>query len=237
MTSDPVSRTMAETTRLLEKMWRRRDRRRAADVGLLRTIINQLYNPSTGTIHGPALPPLGGDVTGPPGANTVTKIQNQPVSTTDPTTGQTLVWDGSAYVPTTPAGASFDDSATPADLAVAAATGDDTFAARRDHVHLDPVIAHAAAADPHAGYVLESLLDAKGDLIAASADNTPGRLTVGTDGYVLTADATQALGVKWAAASGASATRWEILTDGSLDGFVWAESGGVHSLIYTEVPV
>ena len=122
------------------------------------------------------------------------------------------------------------------DLAAAAATGDDAFAARRDHVHLDPVIAHAAAADPHTGYLLESLLDAKGDLIAASADNTPGRLPVGTDGHVLTADSAEVLGVKWAAASGSSSSRWEILTDGSLDGFVWAESGGVYSLIYAEMP-
>jgi hypothetical protein len=44
-----------------------------------------------------------------------------------------------------------------------------------------------------------SLLDAKGDLIAASANDTAARLGVGSDGQVLTADAAQALGVKWAA--------------------------------------
>lgn len=36
--------------------------------------------------------------------------------------------------------------------------------------------AHVAAADPHTGYVLESLLDALGDLYYASADNTPAKL-------------------------------------------------------------
>src|SRR5262245_10667970 len=61
---------------------------------------------------------------------------------------------------------------------------------------------HAAAADPHPGYVLESLLDAKGDLLAASAADTPGRLAVGTNGQVLTADSTQTLGLGWATPSG-----------------------------------
>jgi hypothetical protein len=47
-----------------------------------------------------------------------------------------------------------------------------------------------------------TLLDAKGDLIAASADNTAARLAVGSNGQVLTADSAQAVGVKWAAAAG-----------------------------------
>lgn len=100
----------------------------------------------------------------------------------------------------------------------------------------NPVVAHEAASDPHAGYLLESLLDAKGDIIAASADNTPGRLAVGTNGYVLTADSTQPLGVAWAAsAGGAASTRWEILTNGDpvSPELIWA--GG--DLIYAEVPI
>ena len=51
-----------------------------------------------------------------------------------------------------------------------------------------------------------TLLDAKGDLIVASAADTAARLAVGTNGHVLTADSAEATGVKWAAAGAASIT-------------------------------
>lgn len=48
-----------------------------------------------------------------------------------------------------------------------------------------------------AGAVLATLLDAKGDLIAASAADTPARLAVGTDGQILVAASGQATGLQW----------------------------------------
>jgi hypothetical protein len=45
-----------------------------------------------------------------------------------------------------------------------------------------------------------TILDAKGDLISATAADTPARLAVGTNGHVLTADSTTSTGLKWAAA-------------------------------------
>ena len=57
--------------------------------------------------------------------------------------------------------------------------------------------------DPNA--IQNSIVDAKGDLISATADNTPARLGVGTNGQVLTADSTAATGLAWATpASGSS---------------------------------
>jgi hypothetical protein len=44
-----------------------------------------------------------------------------------------------------------------------------------------------------------TVIDAKGDLLVGTASDTIGRLAVGTNDYVLTADSTQTTGVKWAA--------------------------------------
>ena len=49
-----------------------------------------------------------------------------------------------------------------------------------------------------------STIDAKGDLLVGTADNTIGRLAVGTNDYVLTAASGEATGLKWAVAGGSS---------------------------------
>lgn len=50
-------------------------------------------------------------------------------------------------------------------------------------------------------YIANSIVDAKGDLITATADNTPIKLTRGTDGQYLQTDSTTATGLKWATVS------------------------------------
>jgi hypothetical protein len=56
----------------------------------------------------------------------------------------------------------------------------------------------------------KTLVDAKGDLLAATAADTLARLAVGSNGQVLTADSAESTGLKWATA-GAAATSYTAL--------------------------
>jgi hypothetical protein len=63
--------------------------------------------------------------------------------------------------------------------------------------------------------VTKATVDAKGDLIAGTADNTVARLAVGANNTVLTADSSTATGLKWATAAGGGMT---LLSTTSLSG-------------------
>jgi hypothetical protein len=54
--------------------------------------------------------------------------------------------------------------------------------------------------------IAKTIVDAKGDIIAATAADTVSRLAVGANDTVLTADSTQATGLKWAAVAGGGMT-------------------------------
>ena len=62
---------------------------------------------------------------------------------------------------------------------------------------------HTNAADTPA-VIPNALVDAKGDLLTATADNTPARIAVGANNTVLTADSSTATGLKWATPASAS---------------------------------
>jgi hypothetical protein len=64
--------------------------------------------------------------------------------------------------------------------------------------------------------IQNTIVDAKGDLIAATAADTPARLAVGTNGQVLTADSTAATGLKWATPG--TGAGWTLLSTTSLSG-------------------
>jgi hypothetical protein len=75
------------------------------------------------------------------------------------------------------------------------------------------VLAKASNTDMDFSWVTDAtgipatILDAKGDLIAATASDTASRLAVGANGTVLTADSAEATGLKWATpASGGGMT-------------------------------
>jgi len=63
--------------------------------------------------------------------------------------------------------------------------------------------------------IQNAIVDAKGDLIAATAADTPARLAVGTNGQVLTADSTASTGIKWATPDAGGMT---VLASGTLSG-------------------
>jgi hypothetical protein len=69
------------------------------------------------------------------------------------------------------------------------------------HAQIDTHIANTS--NPHSvtatqvGAIASSIVDAKGDLISASADNTPVKLTVGANYTKLKADSAQSNGLKW----------------------------------------
>ena len=61
--------------------------------------------------------------------------------------------------------------------------------------------------------IQETTVDAKGDIIAATAADAVARLAVGANDTILTADSSTATGLKWAAASGGGAN-WSLLNSG-----------------------
>ena len=60
----------------------------------------------------------------------------------------------------------------------------------------------AIAATKVSGVVRDALVNAKGDLVTATANDTPAVLTVGANDTVLTADSSTATGLAWKAAAG-----------------------------------
>jgi hypothetical protein len=79
--------------------------------------------------------------------------------------------------------------------------------------------------------IQNAIVDAKGDLIAATAADTPARLAVGTNGQVLTADSAEATGLKWTTSPSGGMT---LLSTTSLSGStttVSSISGSYNTLI------
>jgi hypothetical protein len=85
-------------------------------------------------------------------------------------------------------------------LASVLAEGMVTYLKDTDVVEIYTGAAWVSLDDPNA--IQNSIVDAKGDIITATADNTPARLAVGTNGQTLVADSTASTGLKWATPAG-----------------------------------
>ena len=92
---------------------------------------------------------------------------------------------------------------------------------------IDTTVFNNAAAS-----IAKTIVDAKGDLIAASAADTPARLAIGTNGQVLTADSTETTGMKWAtSASGGGMTLLSTTTLSGASTTISGISGAYKNLV------
>lgn len=94
--------------------------------------------------------------------------------------------------------------------------------------------------------VSKTLYDAKGDILVASAADTPAKLTAGADGLVLTTDSAEATGLKWSAPTITTlTTKGDLLTHtgsalareavGSNGQILMADSGATNGIRYVDL--
>jgi len=85
--------------------------------------------------------------------------------------------------------------------------------------------------------IQNTIVDAKGDLIGATAADTPARLAVGANDTVLTADSAQATGLKWATPATGGMTLLATHTLSGATSTISSISGAYKQLVaYIELP-
>jgi len=83
---------------------------------------------------------------------------------------------------------------------------------------------------------MATIIDAKGDLVVGTGDNAFGRLPIGANTYVLTADSAETTGMKWTAtASGGSGMT--LITSISLSAVTTWNLGSVFTSTYTNYKI
>jgi hypothetical protein len=86
------------------------------------------------------------------------------------------------------------------------------------------------------GAIANTIVDAKGDLLVGTAADTPGRLAVGTNDYVLTADSTTGTGLKWAAPAAGGKVLQVVYADYSTQTSIASATYGDSGLTGTITP-
>ena len=103
------------------------------------------------------------------------------------------------------AGATTDQTASEIRSLVESASDSNVFT-DADHSKLNAIEANADVTDATnvdaAGAVMNSDLDTKGEILVGDGSGDPTALPVGQNGYILTADSSEATGIKWAANAG-----------------------------------
>ena len=103
------------------------------------------------------------------------------------------------------AGATTDQTASEIRALVESASDSNVFT-DADHSKLNAIEASADVTDATnvdaAGAVMNSDLDTKGEILVGDGSGDPTALSVGQNGYILTADSSEATGIKWAANAG-----------------------------------
>jgi hypothetical protein len=79
--------------------------------------------------------------------------------------------------------------------------------------------------------IQNAIVDAKGDLIGATAADTPARLAVGTNGQILTADSTAATGLAWTTVTTGGMTLLSTTTLSGASTTISSISGSYNRLI------
>lgn len=79
--------------------------------------------------------------------------------------------------------------------------------------------------------IAPSIIDAKGDLIVGASDDAPVRVSVGADGQVLTADSTQAAGVRWATPTAGGGGGGGSVSGTALQSTIWYFPGTVSTRV------
>jgi len=81
------------------------------------------------------------------------------------------------------------------------------------------------------GGIPPTIVDAKGDLITATAADTPARIAVGANDTVLTADSTTATGLKWAAVASGGMTLISETVASALSSLSFSSLGSYKQLV------